>query len=163
MRGRGRKAKEEFTLNVLIRQSLVEGGNEIAAFERVAKLAKAIGKIRSNSPPVELPAWTVSILAEGWERYKAAKGELPLGKAFHLEGEASGSHKSLVRDNRLEAYWEMAYSVEKFMDEGHSKTAAIEIVALQNGKTPDQLRKALKPLSSDELAAFEARKAARDT
>lgn len=157
-----RKARDEPTLNVLMRQSLLDGESEIAAFKRIAKLAKSMGKVRSNSAPVEVSAWIVSVLAQGWERYEAADGSLTLGQAFQLEGNRSGGHKSLGRINRLEKYWDMAVAVERLMQDGHSKSAAIAIVASDNGKTADQLRKALDSPSLEELEALAKRKAAKD-
>lgn len=145
-----------------MRQSLLDGESEIAAFERIAKLAKSMGKVRSNSAPVEVSAWIVSVLAQGWERYQAADGSLTLGQAFQLEGNRSGGHKSLGRNKRLERYWDMAEAVERLMQDGHSKSAAIAIVAADNGKTADQLRKALNPLSQEELDAIDHRHAAKD-
>lgn len=142
-----------------MRQSLLDGESEIAAFEQIVKLAKSIGKVRGSSAPVEVSAWTISILARGWERYQAADGSLTLGQAFQLEGNRSGGHKSLGRNKRLEKYWDMAFAVERLMQDGHSKSAAIAIVAPKYNKTADQLRKALDPPSQEELDAFDHRKA----
>lgn len=146
-----KKPRENLVYNVQVRQSMLDGQNELAAFQHLAKLAALLAPNKNSAPPVNVSAWTVAVLAKGWDRYVSANGELTLGQAFGLESNQGGGHRSVTRNARYEENLDLAHAVEDLMDKSHSKTAAIAIVAAANNRTVEQLTKALRRPTASEL------------
>ena len=156
-----KKARENLIWNVQMRQFLLDGNDEFVAFNYLTSafendvennvLAKLIPG--SGQPShVRVPTFAVNYLVAAWRRYVAANPSLTLGQAFNLEGTQAGAHRSLGRNRRHDKWFDLAVAVEALIDQSHSKTAAIKIVAEANNCTADQLRKALRRPNAAEIA-----------
>lgn len=154
-----KKPRENLVWNAQVRQMMLDGESEISAFTHVAAcdpsdahkvLDKLVGR-STHAPTTEISTWAVTAIAKAWNRYVAAGGDLSLGQAFNLESTVRGGHDSLQRDARRRESFDLSVLVEDLIDQGLSKTKAIETVAASHNRTPAQLTKALKHPTKAEL------------
>jgi len=156
-----KKDRENLVWNVHVRQMMLDGHFEFAAFNSLAAAFKkdveenVLEKLipgSGSADNVSVPTWAARELVAAWRRYNDANGSLRLGQAFNLESTTSGAHRSLARNQRYDDWLDLAFAVEELIDQAHSKTSAIKIVAAANNRTVDQLTKALRRPTPSELA-----------
>lgn len=153
-----KKQRENLVWNAQFKQLWLEGESEIAAFEHIAAMDPSEAHAAlDKAETVEISTWAVTVLANGWKRYIAAGGKLPLGKAFNLEANRQGDHHSLNRNEVNRKTFALAVKVQDLIDQGVSKTRAIRLVAEANGRSVAQLTKALRPPTSAQIAAASRR------
>lgn len=147
------KPSSSLIWNAHVKQLLVEGQRVIAAFETLqfslaeaqkpSLVGRVIGIDQEEPETAAVPVWALREIVERWSEYEGTQGSPSLGQVFGLEGSGRGKHKSMGRYRRLDAYVTDAYEVEQLINNGVSKTEAIDTIARERGIEPEALRKAL--------------------
>ncbi len=149
--------------NASVKQMIADGYPIISAFEistyalKEAETPTPVSVLISGSSQklkpetVEVRYDDLKLVIEGWEKYKASNAELELGKAMGLEGIGRGIHKAVRVAKTNYRNVTLAVHVTQLMEEGHSKTKAIEAIAKENGMSVDAVRKAIGPPDQKKL------------